>query len=412
MWRRWRRELWELWGLSPPFRRRDPPAAAATSFCCTQRSPYVVVKTKRKKDPSLDGIEVINRSKELRVICSLMAIMMASPEPGNAIPISAVSKMDRILEIPTRVATFLRRFPSFFEEFVGPQHNLPWFKPTAAAAELHGEEQLLFEQHREELVDRVQRLIFMSREKRLPLQIVQGMQWYLGLPGDFTTRAEEFSQGKLRLVQIGDGGTWLTAAGSAGERILSALQRAAMKKKEKTTGDPSEPPSAIAFPLFPSKGVRLKQKIIAWLEDFQRIPYVSPYEDPSSLHPGGRIAEKRLAGVLHELLSLFVDCSAERRKILCLRKHLGLSHKFYKAFEHHPHVFYLLLKNNTCTVVLKEPYCGIAAESGIEPHPLLDLRKKYVGLMIASGLILRDRRRRGRPQAVQDDHRKEILAPN
>ncbi|CAA6671173.1 unnamed protein product [Spirodela intermedia] len=369
--------------MSPPFRQRDTPAAATASCCCIQMSPYVVVKMKRKKDPSLDGIEVINRSKDLRVISSLMTIMMASPEPGNAIPISAVSKMDRILEIPTRVATFLRRYPSFFEEFVGPQHNLPWFKPTDAAAELHGEEQLLFEQHQEELVDRVKRLIFIAGDAVVPRSA-----------GDFTKRAEEFSQGKLRLVEVGDGVKWLTAAGSAEERILSALQRAALKKK---TGDGSEPPSAIAFPLFPSKGVRLKQKIIAWLEDFQRIPYISPYEDSSSLHRSGRIAEKRLAGVLHELLSLFMDNSAERRKILCLRKHLGLSQKFYKAFEHHPHVFYLLLKNNTCTVVLKEPYCGSAAESGIEPHPLLDLRKKFVRLMIASELILRERRGRRRP---------------
>ena len=343
------------------------------------------MKTKRKKDSLLDGIEIINRSPDLRVISSLMSMMMASPNPNRAIPISAVSKMDRILEINTRVAVFLRKYPSIFEEFVGPQYNLPWFKPTAAAENLHRREEELFEFKRIELVDRVRRLILMSREKRLPLQIVKGMQWYLGLPRNFSENAEEFSQGMLRFVELGDGLKGLEASGS-GEEILSAIQIAATKRKREKSVD------LLAFPMFPSKGVRLKEKVISWMEEFQRTRYVSPYEDSSDLNPSSRIAEKKVSGVLHELLSLFVDNSAERRKILCLRKHLGLPHKFYKAFERHPHLFYLLLKNKTCTVVLKEPYLGNEAESGIQRHPMRDLRQEYVDLMIESDRVLRARR--------------------
>lgn len=215
----------------------------------------------------------------------------------------------------------------------------------------------------------------MSREKMLPLRIVQGMLWYLGLPEDFLKDPEEIPAGLFDIVEIGGGEKGLSAVVDPGKRLLSAIQRNSMDK----------------FPLFPSKGLRLKREIEAWMETFQNLPYVSPYEDSSCLDPSGDVAEKRVVGVLHEMLALFVDSSAERRKILCLRKHLALPQKFYKCFERHPHVFYILLKNKTCYVVLKEAYCG-GLDTGIERHPMLEVRKKYVKLMNKSEAILRSRR--------------------
>ncbi|KAK8954327.1 hypothetical protein KSP39_PZI001601 [Platanthera zijinensis] len=87
----------------------------------------------------------------------------------------------------------------------------------------------------------------------------------------------------------------------------------------------------VAFSLFPSRGLRLKKKIESWLDDFQRLPYVSPYEDFSNLYPNSDVSEKQVAGVLHEPLSLFVDNSAERWRLLCFGKLLGLRQKFHKV---------------------------------------------------------------------------------
>lgn len=269
----------------------------------------------------------------------------------------------------------MRKYPSVFEEFVGPQYNLPWFRLTQDVIELNELEILVYDKRRLEIVQRLRRLILMSREKMLPLKIVQGMLWYLGLPEDFLKNQDGIPDGFFEIVEIGDGEKGLRAVIDPNEQILSAIQRNSMDK----------------FPLFPSKGLRLKRKVEAWLEKFQNIPYVSPYEDPSHLDPSRDIAEKRVVGVLHEMLSLFVDSSAERRRILCLRKHLGLPQKFYKCFERHCHVFYILLKHKTCYVVLKEAYCG-GLDSGIERHPMLKVREKYVKLMKKSDAILRSRR--------------------
>lgn len=145
----------------------------------------------------------------------------------------------------------------------------------------------------------------------------------------------------------------------------------------------------IEFPLFPSKGVRLRRKIEDWLKVFQKLPYVSPYDDCSCLDPNSDIAEKRVAALLHELLSLFVEHSAERKKLLCLKKYMRLPQKVHKAFERHPHMFYLSMKNKTCTAILKEAYCD---DSAIERHPLLRVRNRYINLVKESDVILKSKR--------------------
>ncbi|GAB2287550.1 wtf element Wtf9 [Dionaea muscipula] len=145
----------------------------------------------------------------------------------------------------------------------------------------------------------------------------------------------------------------------------------------------------LAFPIFPSKELRLKKKIADWLDEFQRLPYVSPYEDFSHLNPCSDVAEKRVVGVLHELLSLFVLNVVERKKFFFLKKYLGLPQKIHKAFERHPHIFYLSLKSNTCTTILKQAY---KVKSAIEGHPLSRVRRKYVDLMKESDALLKQRR--------------------
>ncbi|PKA64315.1 hypothetical protein AXF42_Ash009536 [Apostasia shenzhenica] len=364
---------------------------ASEAFRLFQKANYVEVRMKWKKDPFFDSIDILASSRDLRPLVSLKNII--AKEPDKCIPISAVSKCGRVLEISGRVASFLRRFPAVFEEFTGPNYNLPWFRLTQEAIDLDRREGEVYLKRRPEIVGRLQRLLLMSRDKMLPFKIIQGMLWYLGLPEDFLKKSEEIADGLFEIVEMGDGEQWLRAYADPNEQFLSVLRKNAMKM---SSDDP------VCFPLFPSKGLRLKKKIEIWLEEFQKLPYISPYEDFSSVDPNSDLSEKRIAGVLHELLCLFVDNSAERRRLLCLRKYLSLPQKFHKALERHPHVFYLLLKSKTCFVVLKEAYYGGSA-SAIEEHPILEVRKEYAKLMKKSEAILRSRRSK-RPLVETDDH--------
>ena len=334
---------------------------------------------KWKKDSYYDSIEHIHRSEQLKVIISLKNCI--AQDPNGCIPISQVSKRGLELGLPVKAAQFLRQYPTIFEEFIGPQYNLPWFRLTQEAVEIDREEKRLFEDCRDDLKNRLKRFILMSKRKVLPLKIIQGMQWYLGLPEDFLRCLEVNLDSSFRLVEMDDGLTGLAVESE--KKIFSMVQRNA-KKRGVYSG---EPMVAIEFPLFPTKGLRLRRKIEDWLREFQKLPYVSPYEDFSHLAPDGDMGEKRVVGFLHELLSLFVEHSAERKQLLCLKKHFGLPQNVHRAFERHPHMFYLSLRNKTCTAILKEAY---SEQTTIERHPLLRVRKKYIKLM-ESKLILKNR---------------------
>ncbi|PKI74581.1 hypothetical protein CRG98_004908 [Punica granatum] len=336
---------------------------------------------KWKRDSYYEKIEHIHQSIELKRIISLKNCI--SRDPNGCIAISAVSKRGREFEVPIKVARFLRQYPSIFEEFTGPKYNLPWFRLTQEAIEIDSEEKRVCEQSKLEILERLKKLVLMSKDKVLPFKIVQGMLWYLGLPEDFLHNIERNLDTSFSIVEVGDGLKGLAV--NCEGKVLSVLQKNAMNKglcSEDST-------DVIEFPLFPSKGLRLRKKIDIWLKDFQKLPYVSPYEDISNLNPDSDVAEKRVVGLLHELLSIFVDHSAERKKLLCLKKYLGLPQKVHKAFERHPHMFYLSLKSKTCTAILKEPFND---KTSIERHPLLSARKKYIKLMKGSQVILKNRR--------------------
>ncbi|CAN1238138.1 Protein WHAT'S THIS FACTOR 9, mitochondrial [Linum grandiflorum] len=273
---------------------------------------------KWKKDPYFDSIEHIHKSKELKRIHSLKNVIARNP--NGCIPISDISK-------------YLRQYPSIFEEFVGPQHNLPW-------------------------------------------KIIKGLGWYLGFSDDMLQNLDD---GCFRLVDL-EGGLKGLAVESEERGVYSG-----------------EPMEALEFPLFPSKGLRLKKKIADWL-------------NYSYLDTDSDIAEKRVVGFLHELLCLFVEHSAERKKLLCLKKYFGLPQKVHKAFERHPHLFYLSHRNKTRTAILKEAYRD---GSAIERHPLVSVRQKYVELMMESDGILKTRRRRGASNQVEAvDHGKSESDPD
>ncbi|KAL0330082.1 UNVERIFIED_CONTAM: protein WHAT'S THIS FACTOR 9, mitochondrial [Sesamum radiatum] len=115
-----------------------------------------------------------------------------------------------------------------------------------------------------------------------------------------------------------------------------------------------------------------------WLNEWQKLPYTSPYVDASHLDPRTDVSEKRIVGVFHELLHLTILQRMERKNVSNMRGPLAMPQRFTKAFERHPGIFYISKKGDTQTVVLKEAY-----DRGelIERHPLADIREKYATMM-------------------------------
>ncbi|CAI0374223.1 unnamed protein product [Linum tenue] len=117
---------------------------------------------------------------------------------------------------------------------------------------------------------------------------------------------------------------------------------------------------------------------MVWLEEWQKLPYTSPYVDPSCLDVRTDVSEKRIVGVFHELLHLTLEKMTERKNVSNLRTSLRLPQKFTKVFERHPGVFYISKKCDTQTVVLREGYDRGELQ---EKHPLVYVRVKYARLM-------------------------------
>lgn len=72
----------------------------------------------------------------------------------------------------------------------------------------------------------------------------------------------------------------------------------------------------IRFSMNLPRGFDLVKKVRNWVEEWQNLPYISPYEDAFHLAPNSDQAEKWTVGVIHELLSLLVSKKTEGEYLL------------------------------------------------------------------------------------------------
>lgn len=129
----------------------------------------------------------------------------------------------------------------------------------------------------------------------------------------------------------------------------------------------------------------LQKKVKTWMEEFQKLPYISPYEDSRKIDPNSDLMEKRVVGVLHEMLSLTIHKKTKRNYLRSLREELNLPHKFTRIFTRYPGIFYLSLKCKTTTVAIRE---GYRRGKLVDPHPLVRAREKFYHVM-RTGLLYR-----------------------
>lgn len=134
----------------------------------------------------------------------------------------------------------------------------------------------------------------------------------------------------------------------------------------------------IRFSMNLPKGFELEKKVRCWVEQWQDLPYISPYENAFHLGPVSDQAEKWSVAVLHELLWLLVSKKTEKQNLVRLGEYLGFGKRFEKILKHHPGIFYISNKIRTQTVVLREAY---RKDFLLEKHPVMGMRHRYIHLM-------------------------------
>ncbi|KAL2335023.1 hypothetical protein Fmac_016236 [Flemingia macrophylla] len=329
---------------------------------CHQRSIYEGT-FKAVRDRGLE--HAVEREKNLKPLLSLKNLI--ANEPSKSLPLSLLKRSP---ELPFRPADFIRRYPSFFHEFLPTAAaTLPHLRLTPEALALHADELLLHQsdQFKHRAADNLLKLLMIARVHKLPLTLLHRLRWHLGLPPDLAHSLVPDFPDYFRATAAGD---FLELVCWSHDLAVSVLQNRYRNRNQ--NGE------SLVFPVQFSNGFEMDKKYERWLREWQRLPYVSPYEDASHLRGSGDEYDRWVVGVLHEILHVFVGKKVERDCLFELGEWLGLRSRFKRAILQHPGIFYVSSKTGTYTVVLRE---GYRRGSLVEDHPVMSLRNRYVHLM-------------------------------
>ncbi|OVA05537.1 Plant organelle RNA recognition domain [Macleaya cordata] len=343
----------------------------------------VKVRLKWVKNRGLDHI--IDLETDLKAACLLKDAIKRSST--GFITAKSIADWQKLLGLTVPVLRFMRRYPTLFDEFPHARYaSLPCFRLTDTARLLDSQEQTIHQTHEANTVERLSRILMMLKSKTIPFQSLHPLKWDLGLPDDFHRTLLPKYPDHFQVVKAANGTSSLSLAQWREEFAVSELQKAneSVELKDgyrqfKRGG------TSLAFPMSFPRGYGGQKKVRAWMDDFQKLPYISPYEDSTHIDPNSDLMEKRVVGVLHELLSLTIHKKTKRNYLRCLREELNLPHKFTRIFTRYPGIFYLSLKCKTTTVALKE---GYRRGKLVDEHPLARIREKYYYVM-RTGVLYR-----------------------
>ncbi|XP_057797310.1 protein WHAT'S THIS FACTOR 9, mitochondrial [Salvia miltiorrhiza] len=343
---------------------------------------FINARIKWVRDPYLDA--AVEREKNLKSLHSLKNLILS--HPSQSLPLSAISPLKPHLGLPTTADKFIDNYPFIFKIFLPPNRTNPFphVKITPKALSVHYDEllHLNMSHYRTDVAQRLAKLLMIARAGKLPLHLIDIFGYDLGLPHDYLlTLLPEFPD----YFQICD----LGFRDSNGEivfglELVNWRNDLAISEMEKRGESGMQMKYSMNLP----RGFDLQKRVQEWVEEWQNLPYISPYENAFHLSPNSDHAERWTVGVIHEVLSLLVTKKTERENVFRLGEFLGLGRvRMKKALVHFPAIFYVSNKIRTQTVVLREAY---RKKLMMEKHPLMAIRNRYVSLM---ELVLR----RGRP---------------
>ncbi|KAH7524920.1 hypothetical protein FEM48_Zijuj06G0170500 [Ziziphus jujuba var. spinosa] len=330
--------------------------------------------TKWVRDRGLD--HAVEKEKHLKPIINIKNLIKS--EPSKSLPISIITQNRHSLSIPTRPIDFIRRYPSVFEEFrPGGIGIHPHVRLTAGVLDLDSEEQLMYQSqtYKQQVADRLLKLLMLCRANKIPLSLLDTLKWDLGLPQDYERSIVPEFPDYFRIVGVknSEDSRVLEVVCWNGELATSAIEKKTMKAD---MGYAKGMP--IAFPVQFSGGLEIDKKVKKWIDEWQKLPYISPYENAAHLLPKSDESDKWAVAVLHEFLHILIPKKTETDIILGFGEYLAIRSRFKRALLTHPGIFYISSKIDTHTVVLKE---GYKRGSLVESHPLMSMRNQYIHLM-------------------------------
>lgn len=224
-------------------------------------------------------------------------------------------------------------------------------------------------------VIRIKKLLLMSKSGTLHVHALRLIRTELGLPEDFRDSilgkyGNDFRLVDLETVELVDRDENL------GDAVVEMWRENEYMEKWL-----SEFETNFAFPINFATGFKIEKGFREKLRNWQRLPYVKPYERKENVVRvrtcGG--FEKRAVAVIHELLSLTIEKRVEVERLSHFRKDFAMEVNVRELLLKHPGIFYISTKGGTQTVFLREAYSRGCL---IEPNPIYVIRRKMLDLVL------------------------------
>ncbi|KAF8012186.1 hypothetical protein BT93_I0349 [Corymbia citriodora subsp. variegata] len=358
--------------------------------CCS--SVLITTRTKttsaqyvasRARDPTFE--KLMEKYKNLLKVVAIQDLILASSNPSASISLDFLNRLSQKLHLNRGAASFLRKYPHIFQIFYDTNKSQPFCKLTNAAIGIALEESQAIKASMPLVVDRLVRLLLMTPTKSLPLRAVFKVWRELGLPDDFEDSVISQNSDLFRLCDGHEPNTHILKLVDVipeNNHLTAAVEN--WRVTECCREDSQLDRTEIRFSFkhsFPP-GMRLSKDLKAKVKEWQRLPYVGPYEkigEKRKSKAAIMALEKRAVAIVHEFLSLTVEKMVEVEKISHFRNWFEIDLNIRDLFLDHPGIFYLSTKGKTHTVFLREAY-----ERGclIDPNPVYEARRNLLNLVL------------------------------
>ncbi|KAK7395293.1 hypothetical protein VNO78_15844 [Psophocarpus tetragonolobus] len=288
--------------------------------------------------------------------------------PNNEIPIETLQKKFKTLDLQGKALNWLSKYPCCFEI----HHNR--CRLSKRMLDLVAQEHSLLDSLHPLFSRRLAKLLMLTLNNRLPLLKINHFKRSFGFPDDYLIRLLPNYPHLFRLVN------------PSGRRSSMAV--------ELLHWDPDLAFSAVQASSTPPRfSCSLPS---TWLHSWHRfhqfdsIPYISPYSDPTGLVEGSKEIEMRHVALVHELLSLTLWKKFSIVKLGHFTREFSLPDRLNVLLLKHPGIFYVSNKYQIYTVLLREAYVGSQL---VDKDPLVVVKDKF-GELMQEGLHEYNQRRR------------------
>ncbi|KAL9446833.1 hypothetical protein AB3S75_014492 [Citrus x aurantiifolia] len=295
---------------------------------------------------------ILNRDSVFRFLTKTKEFL--SKQPERVLRLDDAGKLYRELGFPRgrKVVKSIQRHPLIFDVYRHVDNKM-WLGFTDFAERLLEEERSIMESMETDRVNKVRKLLMISKEKRIPLSKIYHNRLLFGIPEDFRDRVAKFPE-YFRIVVENDGKRILELVNWDPTLAVSELEREFIVNEDKVK-------KAFKFPVKYGKDLGLDESDTRKLNLLNTLPLVSPYSDGWKFDMWSLEAEKYRVGVVHEFLSLTLEKRASIHNIVEFKEEFSLTRRTYEMLKKQPQTFHLAGTEMNWAVFLKDAY----GENGI-----------------------------------------------